>query len=97
MTLDELIDTLTELQEEGYGDARVRLAFQPSWPLRLTVGSITARHEEDDGEEPDEEYDGPVNVPPPGIEPDGPDQYIVWIADGGHPDNESPYAPGNVF
>jgi len=95
MTLDELIETLTEFQEDGFGDARVRLAFQPSWPLRLNVGNISARHQDDDGEEDEDGYE---ETPPPGWErTDPPDEFIVWIADGGHPDDESPYAPRNVF
>ena len=97
MTLDELIHELTNLSEEGFGDSRVRLAFQPSWPLRMEVGRVHAMHQDDDGEQ---EEDGYEDTPPPGWEadePEGPDAYIVWITDGGHPDGESPYAPGNVF
>jgi len=91
MTLDDLIERLTELQDDGYGDCRVRLAFQPSWPLALEIGRITPLRAEADEDEDDDDYDGPL----PPRDPD--DEYVVWIADGGHPNDASPYAPDGAF
>lgn len=44
MTLDDLIQDLTELRDEIGGDAPARIAVQPSWPLRHKIVSVK-RHE----------------------------------------------------
>jgi hypothetical protein len=41
-TLDELIDDLVELQENGLGHLPVRVAWQPSYPLYASVSAVTA-------------------------------------------------------
>ena len=96
MTLDQLIERLTDLQQDGYGDSVVRLAFQPSWPLALDVGRITPLNVNDTGEEDEDGYEG---TPPPGWDETAapPEEFIVWIASGGHPYDASPYAPAGAF
>lgn len=93
MTLDQLVECLTELQQDGYGDSRVRLAFQPSWPLALEVGRITPLNVNDTSEE----EDGYEDTPPPGFGDVLAEDFVIWIADGGHPHDASPYAPAGVF
>jgi hypothetical protein len=45
MTVNDLITALEELAEAGHGDAEVRMAQQPSWPLQNHVSSdIAVRH-----------------------------------------------------
>ena len=39
MTLSEFIEELQDIQDER-GDVEVRIAHQPSWPLRCSVHSI---------------------------------------------------------
>jgi len=46
MTLTELIDRLTEIQEE-HGDIEVLAAFQPNYPLIAEVQAITTVSEHD--------------------------------------------------
>lgn len=41
MTLSELIDQLTELQQEcGDEDPTVMMAHQPNWPLQMALASV---------------------------------------------------------
>jgi hypothetical protein len=42
MTVQELIELLEELAEEVGEDAEVRVATQPSWPLRHELAEVTA-------------------------------------------------------
>ena len=37
MTVKELKDLMEDLEMQGEGDAEVRLAMQPSWPLEYTI------------------------------------------------------------
>jgi hypothetical protein len=71
MTVNDLIERLQEVAEEGMGDAEIRLAFQPSWPLQFTVGGIAIP--DTDSDAPDE---GPVDTTP-----------VVYITEGSHPDD----------
>jgi hypothetical protein len=78
MTVNEMIERLQEIAENGSGDCELRLAFQPSWPLQFTIGGIA---ELDDPSSDEEPADAPV----------------VYITEGGHPDDDSPYAPAWAF
>lgn len=41
MTLNELIDTLTDIRDSlTDGDCDVRLAIQPSWPFEHSIGRV---------------------------------------------------------
>lgn len=40
MTLDELIETLTELRDQLGEDVPVRVAFQPNYPLAACVAHV---------------------------------------------------------
>lgn len=83
MTVNELIEQLQEIAEDGYGETDVRLAFQPNWPLQFEVGRVTAPDEAGEGHPDEESAEEPVPV--------------VYIAEGGHPHSGSPYAPGWAF
>lgn len=51
MTVNELISALEQIAEEGLGDAEVRFAHQPSWPLQnhlrpeIAVRNVSDRDE----------------------------------------------------
>ena len=96
MTLRDLIDTLQALADDGYEDAPVRLAFQPSWPLAFEVGNITVLDEDAGDRDPDDDEDDD-GVPLPDSDDADPTRPVVWIADGGHPYSASPYAPRDAF
>ena len=40
MTVNELVERLQEVADDGLGECEVRLATQPSWPLQYSVGGI---------------------------------------------------------
>lgn len=40
MTVDELVEDLRNLSAAGHGEAQVRLATQPSWPLEWTIDGM---------------------------------------------------------
>lgn len=50
MTLDELIDRLTELRDEVSGSTAIRGAFQPNYPLVASVDAITTIISDDSDE-----------------------------------------------
>jgi|HubBroStandDraft_1064217.scaffolds.fasta_scaffold167169_2 hypothetical protein len=52
MTIDELIEVATEAREDLGGDAQVRIAYQPGYPLRAALGFVTVPYSTD----PDELY-----------------------------------------
>ena len=57
MTLSELIDQLTALQEAHEGqDPEVRIAYQPSWPLRAKIANVRALTGDDAPDEEELEY-----------------------------------------
>ena len=84
MTVNELRERLQDAADEGFGQCEVRLAFQPNWPLQMMVAGIATP---DDASramgEPDEEPDDAGSV--------------VYITEGGHPTDDSPYAPAWAF
>ena len=85
MTIDELIELATEAREDLGGDAQVRIAYQPGYPLRAALGFVTIPYSTD----PDELY-GP-DEQAAGQQHDG---TFLWLAAGDLPDQENPYAPG---
>ena len=107
MTVEELIDLLGQYD----GEQEVRLAFQPSWPLAFNVGQVSSSDEFVDEDEDSFEayhaecdgYDGGDYCPECSEQDEGNDEDedddapIVWIAEGGHPGNDSPYAPKAAF
>lgn len=88
MTVNELIQALQETAEDGFGDHEVRLAFQPNWPLQFTVGGVAdpAAIVETRGYQLDERDDDDDDAPK-----------AVYITEGQHPLDDSPYAPAGVF
>lgn len=84
MNVNEMIERLQEIAEVGFGECEVRLAFQPRWPLQFTIGGIAT---------PD---DASRAAGEPDEEPDDADS-VVYITEGGHPDDDSPYAPSWAF
>lgn len=107
MTLSELIDQLTALQEAHEGqDPEVRIACQPSWPLRSTIANVRALAGDDAPDEEelklarelvaagDEEADG-FAAAQAMLEDHPP---VIWLA-ASHsaPWDESPYAPRSAW
>lgn len=84
MTIDELIELAKDAREDLGGDAQVRIAYQPGYPLRAALGYVTV----------------PASTSPVGLygpdetaagqEHDG---TYLWLAAGDLPDSENPYAP----
>ncbi len=84
MTVNEMIERLREAADDGFGECEVRLAFQPNWPLQYRVGGIATPDDESRAQgEPDEEPDDASSV--------------VYLVEGGHPHDDSPYAPAWAF
>ena len=85
MTIDELIELAGEAHENLGGDAQVRIAYQPGYPLRAALGYVTVPFSTDPAElyGPDETAAGQEN-----------DGRFLWLATGDLPDRENPYAPG---
>jgi hypothetical protein len=84
MTVNEAIERLTEVAEEGFGECELRLAFQPRWPLQFTIGGIAVPDEESrSAGDSDEEQDDAASA--------------VYIVEGEHPRDDSPYAPDWAF
>jgi hypothetical protein len=83
MTVDELIQDLEEARDELGGDAEIRVAYQPSWPLRTTIARVTIPQDDRPGDDEDEI-----------AEVDEKDAGFCWIAlTEGQPYDENPYAP----
>lgn len=107
MTLSELIDQLTALQEAHEGqDPEVRIAYQPSWPLRAKIANVRALTGDDAPDEEememarelvaagDEEADG-FAAAQAMLEDHPP---VVWLAaSDAAPWDESPYAPRDAW
>ena len=85
MTIDELIELATEAREDLGGDAQVRIAYQPGYPLRAALGFVTIPYSTD----PDELYGHDEQAA--GQQHDG---TFLWLAAGDLPDRENPHAPG---
>ena len=84
MTVNEMIERLQEAADDGFGECEVRLAFQPSWPLQFQVGGVATPDDESRAaDDPDEEPDDASRV--------------VYITEGSHPRDDSPYAPAWAF
>lgn len=79
MTVQELIDRLSELDPT----ARVRIATNPAWPIAHIVEAVTQLGSDNDDDDIDREASIEDDAPTP----------IVWLAAGGMPWSESPYAP----
>ena len=47
MTLDELMELASEARENLGGDAEVRIATQPGWPLRAALACVAIPHSTD--------------------------------------------------
>lgn len=45
ITVQDLIDHLNELVEDGYADAEVRLMMQPSYPMEYSIGGSIGSEE----------------------------------------------------
>ena len=83
-TVNEMIERLKDVAEDGFGECELRLAFQPNWPLQFSIAGITIPDDESRNMgEPDEELDDTASV--------------VYLVEGGHPDDDSPYAPSWAF
>lgn len=59
LSLNDLIAQLTDLRDSldpDFADAHVRVAYQPSWPLRGTVSGITTSDDvaAETGDEPED-------------------------------------------
>lgn len=83
MTVADLIALLQDMPE----DAEVRLATQPSWPLAAHIGSVVSPDDLAGEQECDAHGHYSCDECAPSV---------VWITEGGHPD-DSPYAPRAVF
>jgi hypothetical protein len=84
MTVNEMIERLQEVAEDGFGECELRLALQPRWALQFTIGGIAVPDDDSRGMgEPDEEPDDAGKV--------------VYITEGDHPKDDSPYAPAWAF
>ena len=85
MTIDELIELATEAREDLGGDAQVRIAYQPGYPLRAALSCVTIPYSTDPAElyGPDEQAAEQQH-----------DGTFLWLATGDLPDRENPYAPG---
>jgi len=63
MTVNEMIERLQEVAEDGFGECELRLAFQPKWALQFTIGGIAVPDDDSRGKgEPDEEPDDAGSV-----------------------------------
>jgi len=84
MTIDELIELAGEAREDLGGDALVRIAYQPGYPLRAALQWVTVPFSTDPAElyGPDETAAGQEN-----------DGTFLWLVTGDLPDRENPYAP----
>lgn len=81
MKVSELVERLTELCEEGYGDRTIMVATQPSYPLAAKFLGVA------------DPLDGPPDDDDDGNPNDGP----VWLVSGDQPSTGSPYAPRHLW
>lgn len=107
MTLSELIDQLMALQEAHEGqDPEVRIAYQPSWPLRAKIANVRALTGDDAPDEEELEYAREL-VAAGDEEAEGfaaaqamleDHPPVIWLA-ASHsaPWDESPYAPKSAW
>lgn len=101
MTLDELIERLGEARDDLGGQAEVRVAYQPSWPLRGTIASVTVTGGDTEPHCDDhvcyvascadcQDATQAAAEDTPGTDSD---DTMAWIAVGSAPYAENPYAP----
>jgi hypothetical protein len=81
MTIDQLIEAATEARDELGGDAEIRIAWQPDYPIRGTLQAVTVP-ESDDPYEEGESAAGQEN-----------DGHMLWLAAGAVGYGENPYGP----
>ena len=99
MTINDLIDALTDARYELGGDAHVRIGHQPSWPLCEVVDAVrvlAAEEVEMPPEElsPEEEAERAEQM----LDDQRRNPRVCWIVAGGHPPPpESPYAPEGLW
>lgn len=82
ITVNDLLALLEEAEQDGLGDAEVRIATQPNWPLQFRLGGIALRSDalmDDPDDEPTEE------------QPE-----IVYLVEGGQC-RDTPYAPRGIW
>lgn len=84
MTIDELIELARDAREDLGGDAQVRIACQPGYPLRAALSCVTVPSSTD----PADLYG--TDETAAGQEQNG---SFLWLATGDLPDGENPYAP----
>jgi hypothetical protein len=80
MTIDQLIEAAQEARDELGGDAEVRIAYQPNYPLRGILQAVTVP--EDDPYDEDNSASGQDN-----------DGKMLWLAAGAVDYGENPYGP----
>lgn len=80
MTIDELIEMASDARDQLGGDAEVRIAYQPNYPLRGDLVAVTVPEEDpyDEGEC----AAGQEN-----------DERMLWLAAGAVSYGENPYGP----
>ena len=87
MTVNEMIERLEEVAEDGFGAWELRLAFQfarPEWALQYKIGGIAVPDDRPRGMgEPDDQADDAASA--------------IYIVDGEYPDDDLPYAPPWAF
>jgi hypothetical protein len=75
MTLDTLIEILTDYRDELGGDAEVRLMTQQQWPFENRICGLTSGQEMNDTSDEDEDYDSDDS--------DVAEDAVVYIVEGG--------------
>ena len=76
------VGELLEMLEGEEPDMEVRLAMQPSWPLRFQVDRVVNDAFIDRDEDDEDGDEGPQ---------------FIWIVAGDHPYGESPYASKKLW
>jgi hypothetical protein len=85
-TVNDLIEILQELAEDGYGECRIVAAYQPNYPLVGEIDGVIPPEEEDD-------EDGDPEV----TEGEGRKEGVVHVLVGHTPRGMSPYASKRLW
>jgi len=106
MNIDEMIQQLEEARDDLGGDAEVRIAYQPNWPLRGTVAAVTVPQDDSEPHCADHTcfvgscHDCQEAMADADERGDGDaapgkenDSKMLWLAVGSAPWDENPYAP----
>lgn len=89
MTLNELIERLQEVAENGHGEKEVLVAIQPNYPLAVELEGVA---DPNDLEDEDNDLMDPAEPDPKAS------TSYVWLSTGsGAPRGHSPYASSDVF